>query len=834
MGRSGVISTTTETPSGYEKREGKWFFLDEKKGDKDVTETMHIFEQFDRARYPKLKDHKDLDIIDQMSMELKTKILEGGRLKAVDSEKEHNQIDDRSFKRIDKDYISNFLRSSTLGYRSLRGGHTLREQTDAFYTILKKMHDNSRAMTPVEETKRVFNNKLKAMNAFEYSALKTQITEKGKSLEDQTSLAKDDSMQPHLEKVMAGFDTQMEEYAPWLRSCLLSCSAPDEDFDDSELCFMMEHMWKQRWLPDIFMKHNELFNFKDGPLSKAARLFRENLTHKESFSDARPPSALDVIGGLEMPVTEPEKVVDVDVSADTKYVFFASTKKIELKRVDDYTTVWSHPEDGKKPKEIKAAAYAMKLHDVVRQVHVVRDSWCKRAVCGTPESPSSLESTKTQHRILVMNEDMIEYICFEGGGKPERIEVPIDRLVVPNLILNGSGELVKDKDKKPKFKRIAFSPDAESIVLSGQNARSEGRLEIFRVDTLLELHEEMNGGNKDTESKDSKQGSNRSNKDTESKDSKMFHDEPLNSILIRGGSRFWESTSKLGEARLQLENYCGDGKSEVGFVSKGGAQRSSSEKISEHRPSENPPKKRKQSIAQKAHELQKSRDTIWELHGKHGYRGQFYISRGSPITCFELSPTSNRIVVGEEKHKAALYVLPHCESGDAAGDTWKEYWEEVGGKEFHDIKLLKPEEVKDVAFSGDGCHLCVGLDSIVQVHDGASGSFIYHLSIRGIKDVSFTRDGTRLAVACRTPERAITMWDSSTGDRLFSKEIKGGAHRVKFSPCDTFCVVASKKKASFLQPGTGKVGASLCCPDVCDNTLYFNIFVNCSIYSAAI
>ena len=76
MGRSGVISTTTETPSGYEKREGKWFFLDEAKGDKDVTETMHIFEQFDRARYPKLKDHKDLDIIDQISMELKTKILE--------------------------------------------------------------------------------------------------------------------------------------------------------------------------------------------------------------------------------------------------------------------------------------------------------------------------------------------------------------------------------------------------------------------------------------------------------------------------------------------------------------------------------------------------------------------------------------------------------------------------------------------------------------------------------------------------------------------------------------------------------------------------------------
>ena len=56
-----------------------------------------------------------------------------------------------------------------------------------------------------------------------------------------------------------------------------------------------------------------------------------------------------------------------------------------------------------------------------------------------------------------MNEDMIEYICFEGGGKPERIEVPIDRLVVPNLILNGSGELVKDEKKSRSLPHSIFS-----------------------------------------------------------------------------------------------------------------------------------------------------------------------------------------------------------------------------------------------------------------------------------------------------------------------------------------------------------------------------------------
>ena len=162
----------------------------------------------------------------------------------------------------------------------------------------------------------------------------------------------------------------------------------------------------------------------------------------------------------------------------------------------------------------------------------------------------------------------------------------------------------------------------------------------------------MNGGNKDTESKDSKQGSNGSNKDTESKDSKMFHDEPLNSNLIRGGSRFWESTSKLAMRGRSLKITAAM-KKRSGLRLKRWAQRSSSEKYGAST-SENPPKKRKQSIAQKAHELQKSRDNLG-ITWKHGYRGQFYISRGSPITCFELSLRAT-VSLWERKNTRQLFM----------------------------------------------------------------------------------------------------------------------------------------------------------------------------------
>ena len=131
------------------------------------------------------------------------------------------------------------------------------------------------------------------------------------------------------------------------------------DFEGSELNGVMKTMWKQRWLPLIFMRNIGKFNV-DGPLPFATRLYNDRLKTRESFSDSLPPPGSDGVDGLAMNAPgKDNNIIYVDVSADTKYVLFASNKKIELKRVDDYTTVWSV--ESKNQERIIDVAYRMKV-----------------------------------------------------------------------------------------------------------------------------------------------------------------------------------------------------------------------------------------------------------------------------------------------------------------------------------------------------------------------------------------------------------------------------------------------------------------------------------------
>ena len=132
------------------------------------------------------------------------------------------------------------------------------------------------------------------------------------------------------------------------------------DFEESELNDVMKKMWKQRWLPLIFMRNIGKFNFGE-PLTFATRLYKDRLKTKgESFSDSLPPPGSDGVDGLAMNAPgKDNNIIYVDVSADTKYVLFASNKKIELKRVDDYTTVWSV--ESKNQERIIDVAYRMKV-----------------------------------------------------------------------------------------------------------------------------------------------------------------------------------------------------------------------------------------------------------------------------------------------------------------------------------------------------------------------------------------------------------------------------------------------------------------------------------------
>ena len=88
--------------------------------------------------------------------------------------------------------------------------------------------------------------------------------------------------------------------------------------------------------------------------------------------------------------------------------------------------------------------------------------------------------------------------------------------------------------------------------------------------------------------------------------------------------------------------------------------------------------------------------------------------------------------------------------------------------------------------------------------------------------IRFTRDG-QVAVASRNEDKAVTVWATATGTQLFKTQIKDGAVKLAFSPCDTFMAVGSKSKAQIVKPSTGKVlfmkhrkdaiGAVACSPD---------------------
>jgi hypothetical protein len=362
-GRSGVIENEGDTPINYKKDGDKYFFKD-RRGDVDVTKTMFIFKDFKGAVYPKLSDHTDLDTIDRMSDELKTRILEGARLTAVDTPIVGDVVDDRFFDRIDDRYIARYLRNASNGYRSLKSVHPAEDQLQAFYNFLRQLHDNSKEQTPIQIFKSKFQAQLKVVNAFKKGgpsvgeAKVDSVEEAGKDEkgEGQNIFAKGvgslgdivDNQFDHFpnfqeELVKLGgnvqdFERKFESFEKKWCSRMLQCYSGLPEFEDGELFKMMENMWRQRWLPLVFMRHIGAFNF-DGPLTEAARLFKKKLATKVSFSDSLPPSGSRASQlTLEADGKENE-ILYVEVSADTKYVMFASKKVVQIIRVDDKTTL---------------------------------------------------------------------------------------------------------------------------------------------------------------------------------------------------------------------------------------------------------------------------------------------------------------------------------------------------------------------------------------------------------------------------------------------------------------------------------------------------------------
>ena len=279
----------------------------------------------------------------------------------------------------------------------------------------------------------------------------------------------------------------------------------------------------------IFMAHIESFNFT-GPLVSAAKLFINNLPLKDTFSDSLPPAGSNGSGDSKMRVdAQKDEIVYVRVSADAKYVIYASKYRAELKRIDDgshgsgpvATQIWSYevPKDAKD--HIVDVAYGMKIKELftddsdspIQQLQHLRD-FAKRLQqqgaggCHVYDSmlmSSTMTTVKRQHRIAILFEDRLEYICFASREDVQSSTFHIEEMMKcgsTQFVSGISQERVKSKTSgnvdhqnsghldghqeaqlhvNVRFTHVRFSVDTESLGIA-VSMEADNRLEILRVE----------------------------------------------------------------------------------------------------------------------------------------------------------------------------------------------------------------------------------------------------------------------------------------------------------------------------------------------------------------
>jgi WD40 repeat protein len=182
---------------------------------------------------------------------------------------------------------------------------------------------------------------------------------------------------------------------------------------------------------------------------------------------------------------------------------------------------------------------------------------------------------------------------------------------------------------------------------------------------------------------------------------------------------------------------------------------------------------------------------------------QFEIKRiNGLITCLDLSPNADRLLVGGKDRHAAVYVLPRVTDGE----LWKSKWRnKAKGTPYYEVEA--DATIDDVAFSGDSCRFAVAHSKRVDVHDAAKGSFLFMVETdRQIYHIECSRDGRQLAIGTRWDRRALQIWDMHSGQhKLFEHQMRKGCRHLAFSPCGTFIAVANKSQVERVCPQTGSV-----------------------------
>src|SRR5207245_1499785 len=102
-----------------------------------------------------------------------------------------------------------------------------------------------------------------------------------------------------------------------------------------------------------------------------------------------------------------------------------------------------------------------------------------------------------------------------------------------------------------------------------------------------------------------------------------------------------------------------------------------------------------------------------------------------------------------------------------------------------EIRCIKAHDTSVVAisYSADGRMLASAIDGIVKVFEVKTGRLLH--SMQGTWPVALSPDGARLAAGIRDLSPSIVIWDSVSGQRLFTVQAVSNIVRLAFSPDGT-------------------------------------------------